>query len=81
MQTGPECCTMGRMDELRMCECANCKETLRDALVVCGHCGEVLPLRVIVVSEGSRGGGFALVENADTRDERILIEQEEVNGK
>ena len=55
-------------------------EDVREA-VVCGHCGEVLPLRVIVVSEGSRGGGFALVENADTRDERILIEQEEVNGK
>ena len=64
-----------------MDRCPECGETLQDALVVCGHCGEVLPLRVVVVSEGSHGGGFALVvENTDQQDERILeINQEEVN--
>ena len=61
-------------------KCPICKETLRDALVVCAHCGEVLPLRVVVVSEGSHGGGFALVENMDGEDERPLADtQEEVN--
>ena len=64
-----------------MDRCPECGETLQDALVVCGHCGEVLPLRVVVVSEGSHGGGFALVvENTDRQDGRILeINQEEVN--
>ena len=66
-----------------MDHCPECGETLQDALVVCAHCGDLLPLRVVVVSEGSHGGGFALVvENADERDGRILAEvQEEVNGE
>jgi len=54
-------------------------EDVREA-VVCGHCGEVLPLRVIVVSEGSRGGGFALVENTDGEEARCKM-QEEANGE
>ncbi len=41
--------------------CPGCGQSVRDALVVCGHCGQVLPLRVVVVSEGSHGGGWALV--------------------
>ena len=57
--------------------CPICGESLQDALVVCGHCGEVLPLRVLMVSEGSHGGGFALVENADEQSST----QEEVNGE
>ncbi len=62
-----------------MDRCPECGKTLQDALVVCGHCGEVLPLRVVVVSEGSHGGGFALVaDNTDAQDERIST-QEEVN--
>jgi hypothetical protein len=31
-------------------------------VVICRACGEELPLRVVVVSEGSRDGGFAVVE-------------------
>ncbi len=67
---------IGEMDE-----CPICKGALRDALVICGHCGEVLPLRVVVVSEGSRGGGFALVENTDKQDARYRRQEEEVNGE
>ncbi|MEA3340318.1 MAG: hypothetical protein U9R15_10160 [Chloroflexota bacterium] len=67
------------MDEWRMDECPVCKETLRDALVVCAHCGEVLPLRVVVVSEGSHGGGFALVKRVDGEDAGSKM-QEEING-
>lgn len=43
-----------------MDQCPICDGSLRDALVVCRYCGEELPLRVIVVSEGSRGQGFAV---------------------
>jgi len=60
-----------------MDHCPKCGETLQDALVVCGHCGKVLPLQVIVVSEGSRGGGFAVV--AEEQRSRRAEEQEEVN--
>jgi hypothetical protein len=49
--------------------CPICDEALREALVVCRYCGEVLPLRVVVVSEGSRGdGGFTLAVEAQTND-------------
>ncbi|MFQ6102112.1 MAG: hypothetical protein ACE5OS_12885 [Anaerolineae bacterium] len=44
-----------------MDHCPVCTGTLRDAVVVCFYCGEELPLRVVVVSEGSHGGGFAIV--------------------
>ena len=54
-----------------MDRCPECGNTLQDALVVCGHCGEILPLRVIVVSEGSQGEGFALVtEKQEARGKR-----------
>ena len=63
-----------------MDQCPICGGSLEDALVVCGQCGEILPLRVVVVSEGSHGGGFAVVaENTDRQDERILQGKEEVN--
>jgi hypothetical protein len=42
--------------------CPVCDTSLHDARVVCAGCGEELPLRVVLVSEGSQGGGFALVE-------------------
>ena len=45
-----------------MGRCPICKQKLRDALIVCRYCGEELPFRVVVVSEGSRGGGYALVK-------------------
>jgi hypothetical protein len=41
--------------------CPVCDTSLHDARVVCAGCGEELPLRVVLVSEGSQGGGFALV--------------------
>ena len=53
-----------------MHQCPECGETLRDALVVCGHCGAHLPLQVIIVSEGSQGGGFA-----------VVMEEREAGGK
>ena len=55
-----------------MDRCPECGETLQDTLVVCGHCGQILPLRVVVVSEGSHGGGFAVVAEE---------QEEEVNDK
>lgn len=45
--------------------CPICRQELRDAIVVCRYCGEELPLQVLVVSEGSRGGGFAIVTGKD----------------
>ncbi len=54
--------------------CPTCAEPTRNARVVCTGCGEVLPLQIAVVSEGSHGGGFALAkevslgENADPQD-------------
>jgi len=43
-------------------KCAACGAAVRDAAVICRGCGRELPLKVVVVSEGSHGGGFALVE-------------------
>ena len=42
--------------------CPVCDGPLRHARVICGVCGEELPYQVVLVSEGSRGGGFALVK-------------------
>lgn len=53
-----------------MDRCADCGALLRDAVVLCRGCGRELPLRVVVVSEGSRGGGFALVVEARPDGER-----------
>ncbi len=54
-----------------MNHCPTCTESIHTARIVCAGCGEALPLRLVVVSEGSQGGGFALArevsvgENAD----------------
>lgn len=60
-----------------MDQCPICEESLHDALVICGYCGEELPLRVVVVSEGSRGnGGFALVtweQGSNSSDEQEVL--------
>lgn len=50
--------------------CPICGASLRQAVVVCGGCGEDLPLQVVVVSEGSRGGGVVLVD-ADLQREEV----------
>ena len=53
---------------------ATCAEPTQNAQVVCAGCGELLPQQVVVISEGSPGGGFALVkevkvgENADSQE-------------
>ena len=62
-----------------MDRCPICHDPLRDAIVVCGVCGEELPLRVVVISEGSRGGGIAVALPL-SRDDRNQP-QEEVNGR
>jgi hypothetical protein len=41
--------------------CPVCGDPASEARILCTGCGQELPLRVIVVSEGSQGGGFALV--------------------
>jgi hypothetical protein len=60
-------------------QCPICDESLREALVVCRYCGEVLPLRVVVFSEGSHGdGGFAVVvKDPRRRDGRALNDEDE----
>jgi len=58
-------------------QCPFCQQTVRDALVVCCRCGATLSLRVIVVSEGSHGPGFALVVERQERAE----EQEETQRR
>ncbi len=67
-----------------MDRCPECGETMQDALVICGHCGQILPLRVVVVSEGSHGGGFALVEEEEQeqqeQEERISKRGERFRG-
>ncbi len=50
-----------------MDQCPICGGSLEHVLVVCGQCGEMLPLRVVVVSEGSHGGGFAVVAEEQGR--------------
>ena len=47
-----------------MDRCPICDTKIENAVVICRACGEELPLRVVVVSEGSRGGlGFAVVRD------------------
>lgn len=64
--------------------CAACGAPVREAVVVCRGCGRELPLSVVVVSEGSRGGGFALVVEARPDGEKhpaeISTDEEEKHG-
>jgi hypothetical protein len=64
-------CRIGPMDApgAQVEHCPECGQPAVEALVVCAHCGEVLPLRVVLVSEGSHGGGFALVTGTPLPDE------------
>ncbi|GEM_PF-4922559 len=61
-----------------MNECPTCGGDVREAVVVCGVCGEVLPLRVVAVSEGSHGGGFAVVEDDADREDGGLCSGEKI---
>ena len=63
-----------------MNKCPICAQPLRDAHVVCAGCGEVLPLRVIIVSEASHGDGFALVE-VEPNDSASDSSEEDVYGQ
>ncbi|HIP87427.1 MAG TPA: hypothetical protein EYH27_03195 [Anaerolineales bacterium] len=45
-----------------MTRCAVCGEPLQKVVLVCYYCGEELPVRIVVMSEGSRGGWFAVLE-------------------
>jgi uncharacterized Zn finger protein (UPF0148 family) len=66
-----------RQEEAMDYPCPACGSPLGQARIVCAGCGEDLPLRVIVVSEGSRGGGFALVvQEEDQRGGQITSEVE-----
>ncbi len=56
-----------------MDHCPECGETLDNVVILCGQCGQELPLRVVVISEGSRGGGFVLT--------REVAEGELANGR
>ena len=60
-----------------MQHCPGCGDGLHRALVICDECGEVLPLRVVIVSEGSRGGGYAVVVDEQAQQGA----QEGVNGE
>ena len=60
-----------------MVTCPICGEPLEGAVVVCGGCGEDLPLRVVMVSQGSHGGGFLLV--AEEPKEKTT--EEEAHGE
>lgn len=42
--------------------CPECGASTAEAVVVCTCCGERLPLRIVLISESSRSGGFALAE-------------------
>ncbi len=68
-----------------MGRCPICGEMLQDAIVVCRNCGEELPLHIIVVSEGSWGGGFAIAVERKVKGKAQEIAcgniQEEVNER
>ena len=57
-----------------MNRCPACTQSIRTAHVVCRGCGKVLPLQVVVVSEGSQGGGFALVQDVNEKHSADLPE-------
>jgi hypothetical protein len=44
-----------------MDRCPICDTKIQHAAVICRACGEELPLTVVIVSEGSRGGHVAVV--------------------
>jgi hypothetical protein len=49
-----------------MDRCPICSTEIQHAVVICRACGEELPLEVVVVSEGSHGGHFAVVDEHTT---------------
>ena len=69
-----------------MDRCSNCDADLREALLVCGRCGGHLPIRVLIVSQGSRGGNFALVEEVVVREregsqEKVVLDATKTKEK
>jgi hypothetical protein len=52
-------------------QCPVCGESIARARVVCGGCGQELPVRVVVIGECSWGPGFAVIaEQARTTDRK-----------
>jgi hypothetical protein len=78
MRDTPRWSRLGRtssIEESLMEQCPICGEELTRALMVCRYCGEELPLSVIIVSEGSHGGGFALAAEANRHREAQRLSQ------
>jgi hypothetical protein len=51
-------------------QCPVCGERTENARVVCGGCGQELPLRVVVIGECSWGPGFAVIAGQTNATER-----------
>ena len=65
-----------------MDRCPICTASIDHAIVICSTCGEELPLRVVIVSEGSRGGHFGVVREAATSPpDDAMVSEEEVHGQ
>ena len=60
--------------EMGVGRCAICGTEWREALLVCPFCGEEHPVRIVVVSEGSRGGWFAVVTGRRQEEARRTYE-------
>lgn len=60
-----------------MDRCPICNTKLQDAIVICRACGEQLPLKVVLVSEGSRGGHVAVVAEDTTGPQPGPVSPEE----
>ncbi|MBN1933085.1 MAG: hypothetical protein JW934_00395 [Anaerolineae bacterium] len=50
--------------------CPACGEKTECARVVCGGCGQELPLRVVVISQASWGSDFAVIAEQIDAPER-----------
>ena len=61
-------------------QCPICELPIERAIVLCSQCGEELPMRVVVVSEGSQGESyFAVVKSTQARTARPPVVPEEEN--
>jgi hypothetical protein len=62
--------------------CPICQLPIEQAIVLCSQCGEELPLRVVVISEGSDGASlFAVVREKPTEMRMASVKSEEVDDE